>query len=359
MNIASSVVITFLTLAALLQGVVAFNELKNKTGHPKIWVTSTVVCIILAVISGYTSYASSSTSPSSSSTTTTPTTISSPTATVGTTPTTTTVSTPTATSPVISTSPPASQMPGGVIQPPLPPVTISSPRCFNASDLQVSQFMVHRCPNGFQAASNPYNDFQAKNEGIALADSGSAILYITGFQALHLKDIPCKLGCLIESDILFHDEPVNFRTSTQMGVFFANHGLAIDRSGNVCEVFQQVSGEYTVTPLKQLPNFPTGSSLTSNENPIKLQIQYVSSKSLTFQVSYDENNGQSQTISLASNFSQDEINLASYNQDTILKIFSQNIVDPKAYQTQFQNNPRDFGDGSIIGVSKLIITPMN
>jgi len=40
----------------------------------------------------------------------------------------------------------------------------------------------------------------------------------------------------------------------------------------------------------------------------------------------------------------------------ILKIFSQNTVDPKAYSKQFRNSPRDFGDGSIFGVSELTIT---
>ncbi len=306
---------TFLASIFAIVGWLQGAEHAKKSGQQKPWLAITLVCIIMAVSFGYGAYVSYNVTP-------TPTPI-----------------------------PPG---PG-----PGPEIIIPAPGCANASDLGTSQFMVHLCPDGFQTLSNPYDDFQAKNEGMALADDSSAILYITGSQALHLKDIPCSYGCLIESDILFHDESEGFRTSTQMGVLFANYGLTIDRNGNVCEVFQQTSGEYTVTPLEQLPNFPTGSNLTSNGNPIKLQIQYASSKLLAFQVSYVDDNGQSQTIHLAPMPSQGEINLANYDQDTVLKIFSQNVVDPKAYQAQFQNNSRDFGDGSIFGVSKLIITPMN
>lgn len=212
--------------------------------------------------------------------------------------------------------------------------------------------MAQNCPNG---SSSRYDDFAAKNEDVAKADTQGNPLFITGTQAIDTGNISCASGCMTEADILFHDEPSNFRNSTQMGIVFANYGLTVDRSGKVCEVFQQPSGDYKVIFLKQLPNFPTSSNLISGNNLIKLQMHYAPGSSLTFNISY-ESNGQAQVIPLASNISSDSVNLSMCKHNNILKIFSQNVVNPSTYPTQFQTDCVAFGDGSIIGIGQLIIT---
>ncbi len=58
MKIIATLIAACLVLASLLQGVIAFRDLKSHSGRPKRWLITLSICVVLAIISGFVSYTS-------------------------------------------------------------------------------------------------------------------------------------------------------------------------------------------------------------------------------------------------------------------------------------------------------------